>query len=491
MTKRATVLAATLVTLVGLTVPLVSASAQATPVRPDIFPSEWCGNQAPPCVVSASRNGGAITENDPTYAVSAAGSLQSDGEFLTQWGIADAQAPGSYATLAPGDVGVPFSITVDVGAHPPRVADEYAAGASVTDTFDSVAGTWDVTVSGTAVEQGVNADCDAVAWTCPANETNTIVAFQGEIGDWQQWPDSAQWNDFDGLDQWTNAELTEIPPQITGNPLTISEEIGNSHELNGQVFEGFWYGVLPNALLMDMGINDPATLTSAGITASVGTGTVTVTPGPTSTKIAITGITFSPRMVHIKRGSITPNAPAGLSTRRASATVAYLTFRAARPRGSLVRSYQGRCVAPHHLTRYGTGSGSPVKVTSLIRGVNYNCQVRAKASVGYGPWSNLTAARAASMASLTVSRSSVAYGHENSEKLTVKVTSPLRGNPTGTVTIKVKSTVLCTIRLANGTGSCTLSAKRLKPGTYSLTASYGGSTYYTGSAATKTLKVTG
>jgi hypothetical protein len=491
MTKRATVLAATLVTLVGFTVPLVSASAQASPARPDIFPAEWCGNQAPPCVVSASRNGVAITENDPTYAVSAAGSLQSDGEFLTQWGIADAQAPGSFETLAPGDVGIPFSITVNVGAHPPRVVDEYAGGVSVTDAFDKVAGTWDVTVSGTAVEQGVNADCNATTWTCPQNETNTIVAFQGEIGDWQQWSDSAQWNDFDGLNQWTNAELTEIPPQISGNPLTISEELGNSHELNGQVFEGFWNGVLPNALLVDMGINDPSTLTSAGISAGVGTGTVTVTPGATSTEIAITGITFSARMVHIKRGSITPSAPTGLSSRRASATVASLAFHKARARGSYVRSYQGRCVAPHHPTRYGTGSGSPVKVTSLIRGVNYKCQVRAKASVGYGPWSSLTAARAATVAGLTLSRSSVAYGHENGEKLTVKVTSPLGGTPGGTVTIKIKSTVLCTIRLAKGTGSCTLSAKRLKPGTYSLAASYGGSTYYTGASATKTLKVTG
>lgn len=493
MTTRATVLAATLVTLVGLTVPLAGASARATPARPDIFPSEWCGNQAPPCVVSASRNGVAITQSDKTYAVSAAGSLQSDGEFLTQWGINDALIKGTFATLAPGDVGVPFSITVNVGAHPPRVVDEYASGVSVSKAFDSVAGTWDVTVSGTAVEQGVNADCDVstTPWTCPPNETNTIVAFQGEIGDWQQWSDpAAPASDFDGLGQWTNAELSEIPPQITGNPLTISEELGNSHALNGTVFQGFWYAVLPNAFLVDMGINDPATLTSAGISASVGTGTVTVTPGPASTEIAITGITFSARTVHIKRGSITPNAPTGLTTRRASATVAYLTFRAARPRGSFVRSYQARCLAAHHPTRYGTGSRSPVKVTSLTRGVNYNCQVRAKASVGYGPWSRLTAARAATVASLTLSRSSVAYGHENAEKLTVKVTSPLGGTPAGTVTIKIKSTVLCTIRLAHGTGSCTLSAKRLTPGTYSLIASYGGATYYTGASATKTLKVT-
>ena len=387
MNKRISLLAAALVTLLGLAGPLVASPAQAMPARPNIFPSEWCGNQAPPCVVSASRNGVAITEADPTYAVSASGSLQSDGEFLTQWGIGDALIKGTYETLAPGDVNVPFSITVDVGKHRPRVVDEYAGGVTATDTFNGRVGTWDVTITGTAVEQGVNADCNAVAWSCPYNETNTIVAFQGEIGDWQQWSNSAQWNDFNGLDQWTNVELTEIPPQITGSPLTISEQLGNSHELNGEVFDGFWYGVLPNAFLVDMGINDPSTLTSAGVSASVGTGTVTVTPGPTSTEIAITGITFSPRMVRIRRGVITPNAPAGLSTRRASATVAYLSFRAARPRGSYVRSYQGRCAAVHHTTRYVIGPRSSLKVTSLTRGVSYVCQVRAKAVVGYGPWS--------------------------------------------------------------------------------------------------------
>ena len=388
MRKRTAVFAATFVTLAGFTVPVVGASAQTAPVRPDIFASEWCGNQAPPCVVSASRDGVAITESDPTYAVSASGSLQSNGEFLTQWSIADALIKGTYATLAPGDVNVPFSITIDVGKHRPRVVDEYAGGVTATDTFNGRVGTWDVTIAGTGVLQGVNADCNAVAFTCPFDETNTIVAFQGEIGDWQQWPDSAQWNDFNGLDQWTNVEETEIPPQISGNPLTISEELGNSHELNGIVFEGFWYGVLPNAMLVDMGINDPSTLTSAGVSASVGTGTVTVTPGPTSTEIAITGITFSPRMVRIRRGTITPFAPTRLTTRRASATVAYLSFRAARARGSYVRSYQGRCMAVHHTTRYATGPHSSLKVSSLTRGVSYSCQVRAKASVGYGPWSS-------------------------------------------------------------------------------------------------------
>jgi hypothetical protein len=393
MMRRSAVLAV-LVVVAGFGVPLaggagVALARPAVPgvAGPAVFPSEWCGNQAPPCVVSASKNGTAITKTDPVYAVSAAGSLQPGGEFLTQWGIADVNVPGPYESLAPGDAGATFSITIDVGAHPPRVTDEYAGGVSVTDVFDGMAGTWDVTVSGTAVLQGVNADCNAVAFTCPANETNTIVAFQGEVGDWAQWSGPGQASDFTGLDQWTNVELTEIPPQISGNPLAITEELGNSHELDGQVFQGFWDAVLPNAVLVDMGINDPSTLTSAGVSASIGSGTVTVTPGPASAQIAITGITFSPRTVRIKRGTITPAAPPNLRTRRTSATVAWLTFGRARPRGSFVRSYQGRCQAPRHRARYATGRRSPLKVRFLTRGISYTCQVRAKAAVGYGPWS--------------------------------------------------------------------------------------------------------
>jgi hypothetical protein len=129
-------------------------------------------------------------------------------------------------------------------------------------------------------------------------------------------------------------------------------------------------------------------------------------------------------------------------------------------------------------------------VTGLTPGINYVCKVRAKAKAGYGPWSSSVPAKAASVTSLALSKSSVAYGQENGEKLTVKVTSPLGGIPSGTVTIKVSSTVVCTIPLVKGTGSCTLSAKRLAKGTYSLTAAYGGATYYAGSSVIKTLKVT-
>jgi hypothetical protein len=67
--------------------------------------------------------------------------------------------------------------------------------------------------------------------------------------------------------------------------------------------------------------------------------------------------------------------------------VAYLSFTRAHPRGSYVRSYEGRCTARHHATRYGTASHSSVKMKRLARGVAYSCQARAKSAAGYGRWS--------------------------------------------------------------------------------------------------------
>jgi hypothetical protein len=145
--------------------------------------------------------------------------------------------------------------------------------------------------------------------------------------------------------------------------------------------------VPPNAVLVDMGINDPATLTSAGISASVGTGTVTVTPGPASTEIAITDITFSPPDgAHQAR-----HHHPGCASRPADSPCLGGGRLPHLPRGpgpgSYVRSYQASCRAAHHRTRYGTSSRTRLRVAGLARGVSYSCQVRAKAVVGYGRWS--------------------------------------------------------------------------------------------------------
>ena len=56
--------------------------------------------------------------------------------------------------------------------------------------------------------------------------------------------------------------------------------------------------------------------------------------------------------------------------------------------------------------------------------------------------------------------------------------------------VKAGRKTVCTITLSKGTGSCTLSVKALRTGTYRLAASYGGDGNYLSSGpGTKTLKV--
>jgi hypothetical protein len=102
----------------------------------------------------------------------------------------------------------------------------------------------------------------------------------------------------------------------------------------------------------------------------------------------------------------------------------------------------------------------------------------------------LTVARAKTTTSLSLSKATITYGHENAEKLTVSVSHLSGSYSTGKVTIKAGSTVLCIISLSKSTGSCILSTKKLKAGTYHLSASYGGNvSYATSTSAAKTLKV--
>ena len=89
-----------------------------------------------------------------------------------------------------------------------------------------------------------------------------------------------------------------------------------------------------------------------------------------------------------------------------------------------------------------------------------------------------------SRTALTLSAGSVAFGSEQRERITVTVSPQRSGKPSGTVTVKTGSTVLCAFRLNSaGKGSCTLSAKRLAVGKHSLVASYAASVGYTGSGS--------
>ena len=77
------------------------------------------------------------------------------------------------------------------------------------------------------------------------------------------------------------------------------------------------------------------------------------------------------------------------------------------------------------------------------------------------------------------------------ERLTVRVNPVFGGRPAGVVTIKAGGVTICVINLKSGQGACTLSASRLRPGSYRLAARYGGLTPYAASvSAAKTLTVT-
>jgi hypothetical protein len=80
----------------------------------------------------------------------------------------------------------------------------------------------------------------------------------------------------------------------------------------------------------------------------------------------------------------------------------------------------------------------------------------------------------ATSTTLRLSVSLVTYGHEQAARVSVAVSATL-GAPYGRVMIESGATIVCVIHLAAGAagvGSCKLSSKELKPGTYHLVARY-------------------
>jgi len=102
----------------------------------------------------------------------------------------------------------------------------------------------------------------------------------------------------------------------------------------------------------------------------------------------------------------------------------------------------------------------------------------------------VTVVQARTSTVLTLSDQRVTYGHEHSERLTVTVHPQFTGVPAGTVVIKVKTMTICTRRLSDGTATCRLTRKQLRPGRYQLTAHYSGnSAFIKSTSAAERLRV--
>jgi len=135
-----------------------------------------------------------------------------------------------------------------------------------------------------------------------------------------------------------------------------------------------------------------------------------------------------------------------------------------------------------------TGSGGLSAVSCSAPGV---CVAGGNDHGGTEVWVLSRGTSASTLTTASPSAAKVTYGKETAEKISVAVaaTTP---TPTGKVTVTANGKAVCTITLKNGAGSCKLTAKQLKKGTYKVVARYhGAAPYAASSSAVKTFKVTG
>jgi len=96
---------------------------------------------------------------------------------------------------------------------------------------------------------------------------------------------------------------------------------------------------------------------------------------------------------------------------------------------------------------------------------------------------NLKVTKGATQTTLSLSATTVKFGSEQTERLSVRVAPHFAGTPAGKVTVRAGGTVVCTMTLSSGSGSCALSASQLVSGSHPLVASYAGSASFTGSSS--------
>jgi hypothetical protein len=97
----------------------------------------------------------------------------------------------------------------------------------------------------------------------------------------------------------------------------------------------------------------------------------------------------------------------------------------------------------------------------------------------------VTVLKDATATKLGVSAAKVRYGHEHAERVTTTVRARYGNSPGGKVVVRAGSTTICVITLTRGTGSCLLSATKLKPGAYQLVARFAGNVNFVASSSAR------
>jgi hypothetical protein len=348
-------------------------------------PPGWCSEASPPCIVSASLNGSPISDTDPNYYVELSPFMSNGSSNFTVW-VERQTTPD----LGAGDLSDNWSVVVNTGAMVPRVAAGYGANMTYTRTPEA-GGTYQMTIAGNPVTINNNTGCDFSSSipTCPFKATSDYAAyFQVQVGDYNlpSLYTAAQIPTFYGMNMWTNIDETGLPPEIqsspNGNELVL--QLADQHEYpDGTTFVGFLHLLIPDSFLESVyGVNDPSTISTSGLSASIGSGTVTVTQQPDALQVDITGITFTHRTLIVRAGVITPAAPRGVHVRRTGTHTGRITFSPAHPRGAKVTGYEVTCKATHSKVTV-RGRRSPIKIKGL-HAVPYRCAVAGTSKPGLG-----------------------------------------------------------------------------------------------------------
>jgi hypothetical protein len=143
-----------------------------------------------------------------------------------------------------------------------------------------------------------------------------------------------------------------------------------------------------------------------------------------------------------------------------------------------------------------TGTGTKPQLSSMSCATAGNCAFGGSGTDGSGHVQAFVADLSAgapgqiqTTTSLALSAAAVTFGHEQAGQISVKVTASA-GPPRGMVTVRANKAIVCLIILGSGTGSCRLTPKGLRPGSYALTASFFGLGFAGSASAPATLTVT-
>lgn len=386
-----------------------STSASAAPATPEDFIPRWCSvDPTTPCLESATLDTGtgpvAITKDDDDWHIESTGRLTGAGggyEYF-MWQVVPQRPPMLGPQLATNDT---WSLTFDTGTLDPEYTEAYAGKPVVQRTADGD-GTHHVTYTGRPV---LTTEGCSDTWPpkCPSTATDWRIQLSGEVHQKNQ---GKAWNGFDrsqSIDDVNGIFLEKAPD---GSRYLLSE-MANSHQYDNDrsgpgttvtPFTGEVRFRVPYAMLRDyFEVPNPETMVASSLSGSVRK--PDGTPSPATWNVVndtvgqallvdVSDITFSRKVLRVKRGVITPTPPTRLSEYRTSPRRGAIGYDESDARGANVTGYKGRCVATkgdHVTTSTADGSETRMYFAGLRRGVGYDCKIRAQSKAGPGKWSKV------------------------------------------------------------------------------------------------------